>query len=99
MAGALDRYAVVGIQTAFGSAADGEAVGRNLDRVVELIGGAVWAYAQWGSSVRLVCLPEFCLQGIPYYTRQELAGNGVLLRVDGPQIARLARVAREHDLL
>jgi predicted amidohydrolase len=99
MADALDRYAVVGIQTAFGSAADGDAVRRNLDRVVALIEGAVWAYSQWGAPVRLICLPEFCLQGIPYYVPDELERHGVLLAVDGPELARLARVAREHDLL
>jgi len=44
MEDALDRYAVVGIQTAFGSASDRQALERNLDRVVELIEGAVWAY-------------------------------------------------------
>jgi predicted amidohydrolase len=96
---ALDRYAVVGIQTAFGSASDRHALERNLDRVVELIEGAVWAYSQWGAPVQLVCLPEFCLQGIPYYSRDELDGNGVLLRVDGPELARLARLARKHGVL
>ena len=79
--------------------ATGEALERNLDRVVELIEGAVWAYSQWGAPVRLVCLPEFCLQGIPYYSRDELERNGVLLRADGPELARLARLAREHDVL
>jgi len=99
MEDALDRYAVVGIQTAFGSASDRQALERNLDRVVELIEGAVWAYSQWGAPVQLVCLPEFCLQGIPYYSRDELDGNGVLLRVDGPELARLARLARKHGVL
>ena len=99
MEDSLDRYAVVGIQTAFGSASDRQALERNIDRVVELIEGALWAYSQWGAPVRLVCLPEFCLQGIPYYTRDELERNGVLLRVDGPELARLARLAREHDVL
>ena len=97
-AGALDRYAVVAIQTAFGSAPDASAVERNLDRVVELIEGAVWAYSQWGAPVRLVCLPEFCLQGIPYYARDELERHGVLLRTDGPELGRLARCAREHGI-
>jgi predicted amidohydrolase len=73
-------------------------VERNLDRVVELIEGAVWAYSQWGAPVRLVCLPEFCLQGIPYYARGELERHGVLLRSDGPELARLARCAREHGV-
>ena len=99
MEDSLERYAVVGIQTAFGSASDRHTLERNVDRVVELIEGAVWAYSQWGAPVRLVCLPEFCLQGIPYYTRDELERNGVLLRVDGPELARLARLAREHDVL
>ena len=84
MEDALDRYAVVGIQTAFGSAMERRTLERNLDRVAELIEGAVWAYSQWGAPVRLVCLPEFCLQGIPYYSRDELDRNGVLLQVDGP---------------
>jgi formamidase len=95
----LDRYAVIAIQTAFGSAHDAEAVHRNLDRAVELIEGAVWAYSQWGAPVRLICLPEFCLQGIPYYSRGELVRNGVLLRSDGPELERLTRVARERDIL
>jgi hypothetical protein len=82
----LDRYAVIGIQTAFGSAGDADALGRNLDRVVELIEGALWAYSQWGATVRLVCLPEFCLQGIPYDSRDELDAHGVLLRSDGPPL-------------
>ena len=99
MESALDRYAVVGVQTALGSAGDRAALERNLDRVVELIEGAVWGYSQWGAPVRLICLPEFCLQGIPYYGRDELDRHGVLVRVDGPEIARLARVAREHDVL
>ena len=99
MESALDRYAVVGIQTAFGSAGDRAALDRNLDRVAELIAGAVWAYSQWGAPVRLICLPEFCLQGIPFYTREELERHDLLLRVDGPEIERLARVAREHDVL
>ncbi len=94
----LDRYAVVGIQTAFGSARDRDALDRNLARVVELIEGAVWAYSQWGAPVRLICLPEFCLQGIPYHSRDELEHNGVLLRTDGPELDRMARVARAHDL-
>lgn len=96
---ALERYAVVGIQTAFGSAPDAAAVEHNADRVVELIEGAVWAYGQWGAPVRLVCLPEFCLQGIPYYSRAELDEHGVLLRTDGPLVERLARVARQQDVL
>jgi formamidase len=96
---ALDRYAVAGIQTAFGSASDREALERNLDRVVELVEGAVWAYAQWGAPLRLICLPEFCLQGIPYAARGELERNGVLLRTDGPEVARLARLAGEHGIL
>jgi formamidase len=96
---ALDRYAVVGIQTAFGSAGDRDALERNLERVVELIEGAVRAYAQWGAPVRLICLPEFCLQGIPYAGRDELERHGVLLRTDGPELARLARVAGEHGVL
>jgi formamidase len=95
----LDRFAVVGIQTAFGSADDAEAVNRNLDRVVELIEGAVWGYSQWGAPVRLVCLPEFCLQGLPYYSHDELDRHGVLLRTDGPELERLARVAREQGVL
>jgi formamidase len=94
----LDRYAVVGIQTAFGSAQDARALGRNVDRAVELIEGAVAAYSHWGAPVRLICLPEFCLQGIPYYARDDLERNGVLLRTDGPELARLARVARERGL-
>src|SRR5215208_2086328 len=98
MESALDRYAAVGIQTAFGSAGDRAAFDRNLDRVVELIAGAVGAYSQWGAPVRLICLPEFCLQGIPYYSREDLDRHGLLLRVDGPELGRLARVAREHDL-
>ena len=99
MESALDRYAAIGIQTAFGGAGDRAALGRNLDRVVELIEGAVWAYSQWGAPVRLICLPEFCLQGIPYHSREELDRHDVLLRVDGPEVGRLARVALEHDLL
>jgi formamidase len=95
----LDRYAVIAVQTAFGSASDADAVNRNLDRVVELIEGAVWAYSHWGAPVRLVCLPEFCLQGIPYYSRDELDRHGVLLRTDGPELGRLARVAREQGVL
>lgn len=94
-----ERYGVVGIQTAFGSAPDADGVARNLARVVELIEGAVWAYGNWGAPVKLVCLPEFCLQGIPYYTRGDLERNGVLLRVDGPELARLARVAEAQDVL
>ena len=95
---ALDRYAVVGIQTAFGSASDREALERNLDRVVELIEGAVWAYAQWGAPLRLICLPEFCLQGIPYASRDELDRHGVLLRVGrardrAPRAGRAASTA------
>jgi predicted amidohydrolase len=99
MGDSLDRYAVVGIQTAFGSASDRQALERNVDRVVELIEGAVWAYSQWGAPVRLVCLPEFCLQGIPYDSRGELDRHGVLLRVDGPELARLARLSRAHEVL
>ena len=37
--------------------------------------------------------------GDPLRGRDELERNGVLLRADGPEIARLARVAGEHDLL
>jgi predicted amidohydrolase len=99
MESALDRYAVVGIQTAFGSAGDRATLDRNLDRVGALIEGAVWAYSQWGAPVRLICLPEFCLQGIPYYSHGELDRHGLLLRVDGPEVERLALAARRHDVL
>lgn len=93
-----ERYGVVGIQTAFGSAADRAAVKRNLDRMVELVKGAVWAYGHWGAPVKLVVFCEFCLQGIPYYTKRELEQHRVLLAVDGPELGLLARVARELDV-
>ena len=95
----LDRYAVIGIQTAFGSATDAGGIARNLERVAELIEEAIWGYSQWGAPVRLICLPEFCLQGIPYVTREELEQHGVLLRVDGPELGRFARLAQKHDVL
>ena len=61
---ALSSYTVVAIQTAHGSAPDRAAVTRNVERVVGLIEGAVWGYAHWGYPLKLVALPEFCLQGI-----------------------------------
>lgn len=93
-----DRYSVVAIQTALGNAPDREALDANLARCAELIEGAVGGYADWGFPVKLVAMCEFCLQGIPYYTRAELARAGVLIRTDGPELERLAALAAKHEL-
>ena len=39
-----------------------------------------------------------CLQGIPYYTRSELAAAEVLIRTDGPELERLWRIAASNDI-
>lgn len=79
----LSSYTTVAIQTALGAAPDRAAIQRNLERVVGLIGGAVWAYAHWGYPVKLVALPEFCLQGIPYFSHEELERHDVLILACG----------------
>lgn len=91
---ALGSYTAVAIQTAHGSAPNRAAVARNVERVIGLIEGAVWGYDHWGFPVKLVTLPEFCLQGIPYFSHAELEKHDVLIRVDGPEIAALAGCAR-----
>ena len=98
MEASYDRYSVVAVQTAFGSAADSATLAANLDRAVELIEGAVAGYADWGFPVKLVTFCEFCLQGIPYYTRDDLARAGVLMRTDGKELERLRTVAAANDI-
>lgn len=98
MRASLDRYSVVAIQTAFGSAADRMALEGRVERMVELIAGAVDGYADWGFPIKLVAFCEFCLQGIPYYTRAELERAGVLIRADGPELERLAECAAARDV-
>jgi len=93
----LDSYLAVAVQTAFGSSPDRQGIQRNLERVIGLIEGAVWGYAHWGYPVKLITLPEFCLQGIPYFSHAELERHDVLLRVDGPEIAALAACAKRVD--
>ena len=95
---ALSSYTAVAIQTAHGSAPDRATIQRNVERVVGLIEGAVWGYAHWGYPVKLVALPEFCLQGIPYFSHEELERHDVLIRLDGPEIAALAACARRLDI-
>ena len=89
MDASYDRYSVVAIQTAFGSAADRAGVAANVDWACELVEGAIRGYADWGFPIKLVAFCEFCLQGIPYYTRSELAAAEVLIRTDGPELERL----------
>ncbi len=98
MEASYDRYSVVAIQTAFGSAQDRATLDANLARSAELIDGAVTGYSDWGFPVKLVAMCEFCLQGIPYYTRAELEEADVLIRTDGPELERLAGVAAKHDV-
>ena len=95
---AYDRYSVVAIQTAFGSAQNREALDGNLARASELIDRAMVAYADWGFPVKLIAMCEFCLQGIPYYSRADLAAADVLIRADGPEIEHLSNVAAKHDI-
>ena len=94
----LSSYTAVAIQTAHGSAPNRAALQRTVERVVGLIEGAVWGYEHWGYPVKLVALPEFCLQGIPYFSHEELERHDVLIRLDGPELAALAACARRLDL-
>jgi hypothetical protein len=86
MEASYDRYSVVAIQTAFGSAPDRAALDANVDRLAELVTGAVSAHADWGFPVKLVAFCEFCMQGIPHYSRGDLEAADVLVRTDGPQM-------------
>lgn len=90
-------YLCVAVQTAFASAPTRDVIQRNLQRVIGLIEGAKWGFSHWGFPVKLFTLPEFCLQGIPYFSHEELEKHDVLLRVDGPEIAALAACARRVD--
>lgn len=94
----LPRYSAVGIQTASESATNRKEVGRNLQRMVELIDDAVLGYGPFGFPLKLVLFPEFSLQGLVFFTREDLVENGILVRIPGEETALLQRVARKHDL-
>ena len=98
MEASYERYSVVAIQTAFTSASDRAVLSANLERAVELIEGALSGYADWGFPIKLVAFCEFCLQGIPYNTREDLAAADVLIRTDGPELERLATVAAANEI-
>lgn len=94
----LERYSVVGIQTANPDAENRKAVHQNLERMIALIDNAVIGYQPFGFPLKLVVFPEFGMQGLAYFTKNQMAENDVLLTIPGEETERLQEVARKYDL-
>lgn len=94
----LSRYSVVGIQTANENATNKQEVHRNLKRMIELIDNAVIGYGLFGFPLKLVLFPEFSMQGLAYFTKEDLAKNEILVRIPGEETALLEAVAKKYNL-
>jgi predicted amidohydrolase len=94
----LSRYSAVGIQTANQSADDKTSMRENLKRMIELIDNAVIGYELFGFPLKLVVFPEFAMQGLAYFTKEDLAKHEILVTIPGEETEILIEVAKKYDL-
>lgn len=93
----LERYAVLAVQTANPIAREPADIAANLKRTERLLRRGLAAHRPFGAPIKLVVLPEFAFQGVPYLSVAEINAHAVAVELPGPIDAALKVIAAEHD--
>ena len=101
----FDIYTAIAVQNDVRVVSDRSDIDRNLTRCLELIDSAPQlcytargGYEGSWAPIKLISFPEFFIQGHEGHWPYRHYIDNVLIELEGPEIARLAAKAREHNV-